>query len=428
MCGRVILSPVNTGSICNDGNILTILYCPAFSDPDGIIVLRNGSADASIESLMFEEEYRVRIFDRGDQQSFCIEGSGRIDDLQPRRMEKPRLVALRMKRTGSDPGSGRHPDDDIGVLSPTVIYLCQIVHYLVEAGRDEIGELHFHDAFETLQAQPQCAAHNGAFAQRRIPDPALTILIHQPVGDLEGAPIFGDVLSHQDKVIVFAHRLVQTFADGLDHLPLRAAIPSVLLYRTYGGDRGRRIDVVQFLFAIGKNVDRTRCFAQFGIDVSADLITYRLRHGIVQYALFTQPALIFHYRILFGPVFEQLWRDIFDAAGLFVSAHPEGHALHEIGTLVFDAVIPNALDRIVDGEDIVPVDTHSFHPIALRLIDQAFAAILFADRRTQPVSIVLDEKYDRQIPYGRHVQSFVEIAFAGSSVAGEYEGRRLLIT
>ena len=59
---------------------------------------------------------------------------------------------------------------------------------------------------------------------------------------------------------------------------------------------------------------------------------------------------------------------VFGAAGLLVSAHPEGHALDEIGFLFADAIIPNTLDGIVNGQQIVSIDLHAFHPIPFGLI------------------------------------------------------------
>ena len=61
---------------------------------------------------------------------------------------------------------------------------------------------------------------------------------------------------------------------------------------------------------------------------------------------------------------------VFGTACLFVSAHAEGHALDEIRLLFANAIVPNTLNGIVNGQQIIAIDLHAFHAIPFGLIDQ----------------------------------------------------------
>src|SRR6267142_5263536 len=140
MCGSIIKRPVNPRTISNNGEVFTILYCPALADLQCIIILGYRTADTAVEGLVFKIKDRVGIIDGGSEESFCVEGVGGINDFQPRHVYKPCFVALGMKGSGADPGACGHPDHDVRRLTPAIVDLCEVVDYLVKTRGHKIRE------------------------------------------------------------------------------------------------------------------------------------------------------------------------------------------------------------------------------------------------------------------------------------------------
>ena len=56
-----------------------------------------------------------------------------------------------MEGTGAYASAGWHANDHIGVLSPTIMDLGQVVYDLIESDRNKIGELHLHHALVSFE-------------------------------------------------------------------------------------------------------------------------------------------------------------------------------------------------------------------------------------------------------------------------------------
>src|SRR5437762_9501514 len=131
-------------------------------------------------------------------------------------MYEPGFIALRMKRTRSNPAACWHTDDNIRVLPPAILNFCEVVDDLVESYSNKIRKLHFHHALESFQTQAEGGSHDCAFAKWRVPHSFISKLLNKSFGDLERTTIFGYVLAHQDQVGMFVHGLMQPFFDGID--------------------------------------------------------------------------------------------------------------------------------------------------------------------------------------------------------------------
>jgi hypothetical protein len=86
-------------------------------------------------------------------------------------VNKPHLIALRVKRTSAHTSARWHSYDDIGILPPTIVYLGKIINNLRKTRACKIGKLHFHNAFNTFDAQPKRSSDDAAFTQGRIAYP-----------------------------------------------------------------------------------------------------------------------------------------------------------------------------------------------------------------------------------------------------------------
>ena len=76
------------------------------------------------------------------------------------------------------------------------MYLCKIIHNLVETHSSKISKLHFHHAFKSFKAQAKRSAYDRTFAQGRIANPPLSELLNKSFGDLKSSAVFRDVLPH----------------------------------------------------------------------------------------------------------------------------------------------------------------------------------------------------------------------------------------
>src|SRR6185437_1364182 len=92
-------------------------------------------------------------------------------------------------------------------------------------------------------------AEDGAFAEGCIADTILAKTVQESFGDLEGAAIAGDVLPHEDEVVVLLHGLGEAFADGVDESFFGAVVrPFLVGGHTIAG--GGSIDIGKLLFRV----------------------------------------------------------------------------------------------------------------------------------------------------------------------------------
>src|SRR4051794_32964888 len=122
-------------------------------------------------------------------------------------MRKPGFIALGMKWPATHACAGGHADYCVSGCSPAIMNFCKVINNLIEPDRCEICKLHFHNRFITFQRKPQCGAYHSTFTKGCITYPFATEFLQKALRDLKCTPIFGNILTHQDQVVLRLHAL-----------------------------------------------------------------------------------------------------------------------------------------------------------------------------------------------------------------------------
>ena len=214
---------------------------PRLADRDDVIVELRHLAGMAVQHLVFEEDDRVGIADRGLQQALVVGGRERRDHLQARNLRVPGRVILAV--LGGDAGRGAvratEHDRAAHLAAGHVQRLGRGVDDLVDRLHREVEGHELDDRLQPDIAAPTptpakpCSVI-GVSITRRAPNSC-----SRPWRDLVGALIFRDLFAHQEHVGVAAHLLghgvAQRVADGLgDHLGAGGD------FRIGLGDGGRR--------------------------------------------------------------------------------------------------------------------------------------------------------------------------------------------
>ena len=117
---------------------------------------------------MLEEDDRVGIGDRREQQPLGVRGRRRREHLQAGRVHEPGLGILRVERPAGEAAAARQAHDDRGREPQTVVQLAGDVDELVEAAGDEVGELHLADRPHADDRGADGAADDRLLGDRRV--------------------------------------------------------------------------------------------------------------------------------------------------------------------------------------------------------------------------------------------------------------------
>src|SRR5271156_1062303 len=113
-----------------------------------------------------------------------------------------------MKRSGIDAGTCRHAHHYIGVFPPAVMTLRQVVDDLVKTARHKISELHFHNRFHSVDGKSETRTDDRGFANRCVAHASFSKLFYKTRRGFKYTAVFGNVLSHDDEILVPFHGLV----------------------------------------------------------------------------------------------------------------------------------------------------------------------------------------------------------------------------
>ena len=174
---------------------------------------------AVVKPLGFEEDHRVVILDRGDQQALGIIGVRGDDHLEPGRMGETGLGRLRMGLAAKDAAARGHSDHHRAGELPgrAIAHPRRFLGDLVIGGKDVIGELDFHARPQAIGRHADRDPHDAAFGNRRVKAAGLAVFRLQPLGAAEDAAEIADILAKDHDLGVLAHLHVHRVADGLDH-------------------------------------------------------------------------------------------------------------------------------------------------------------------------------------------------------------------
>ena len=137
----------------------------------------------------------------------------RHDDLQPGRAVEPGLGVLAVVRTRVPQPAPRHPDDHRHRPAPPVPDLRGVVDELVEAGGDEIVELHLADRPLAGERGADADAEHAAFGERRVDDAIAELLQQRTEQQERVAVLAADVLAVDEHARIGPQRV----ADAQHH-------------------------------------------------------------------------------------------------------------------------------------------------------------------------------------------------------------------
>ena len=92
----------------------------------------------------------------------------------------------------------------------------RLVDDLIEAARDEVGELHLGDRPVAAQRGADADADDRRLGNRRVDDAQLAELVVEPLRDAERAAVRADVLAEDEHFRIAPHLLGERFADGFE--------------------------------------------------------------------------------------------------------------------------------------------------------------------------------------------------------------------
>ena len=123
-----------------------------------------------------------------------------------------------MVQAASDVPAARRADDDRdgGTSSVPIMESRRLVDDLIEAARDEVGELHLGDRPVAAQRGADADADDRRLGNRRVEDAQLAELVVEPLCDAERAAVRADVLAEDEDFRIAPHLLGEGFADGFD--------------------------------------------------------------------------------------------------------------------------------------------------------------------------------------------------------------------
>ncbi len=132
-------------------------------------------------------------------------------------MDEPRLELLRVLRARRPAGAALRAEDDRNRDLPAghVAVLRRLVHDLLGGERHEVLVHDLGDGAHPLHRGADRRAGERHLGDRRVAHALRPELGEQALRDAHRAAHLGDVLAHDEDVVVGAHRLDQRVADGL---------------------------------------------------------------------------------------------------------------------------------------------------------------------------------------------------------------------
>ena len=194
---------------CTSGPIaITVTSVPsrivrALPSGIGSISVRHLALDR-VEQPVLEEDDRVVVVDRRPEQAAHVLGRRREHDLQARDVHEPRLELLRVLRARRPAGAALRADRQrhLDLAARHVAVLRRLVDDLLERERQEVLVHDLDDRAHARHRRADARADDRHLGDRRVAHALRAELVEQALRDGHRAAHLGDVLAHDEDVVV----------------------------------------------------------------------------------------------------------------------------------------------------------------------------------------------------------------------------------
>jgi hypothetical protein len=197
------------------GHVFALTVDPRLAELDRLDLVRHLALEP-VERPVLEEEHRVVVVDRAPEEPTHILGRRGEDDLEPRNMDEPPLELLRVLRAGRPAGAALRPhrEGDLYLATRHVAVLRRLVDELLHRERREVLVHDLDDRPHACDRRSDPGSDDRHLRDRGVAHPLWPELLEHPLRDAHGATHLGDVLTHDEDVVVTAHGLAHRVAHG----------------------------------------------------------------------------------------------------------------------------------------------------------------------------------------------------------------------
>ena len=198
------------------GHVCALAHDPRLAEGNRLELLGNVALER-IEQPMLEEDDRVVVVDRAPEQAAHVLRRRRKHDLEPRHVDEPRLELLRVLGSGAPAGAALGADRQrhLELAAAHRPVLRRLVDELLHREGQEVLVHDLDDGAHPLHRGADPRADDRHLRDRRVSDPLRPELVEHPLRDAHRAAHLGDVLAHDEDVVVLAHRARERVAHGL---------------------------------------------------------------------------------------------------------------------------------------------------------------------------------------------------------------------
>jgi hypothetical protein len=166
---------------------------------------------------VLENQHRIGVVDRREEQSLGVVRRRWLHDLQPRHVREPRFQALAVLRGGAGAGTAGQADHHrhAGLAAEHEMDLGRLIDDLLHCQRHEVGELQLEHRLHAGNGRADGRTRNAELADRRVDDALRAETMDEVARHTECAAVDADVLAEQENPLVRLHRLGKPFADRL---------------------------------------------------------------------------------------------------------------------------------------------------------------------------------------------------------------------